>query len=141
MNQTIYPTLDTLLDYIAYSPAEPGTTSPSLRGVWTPVETGDAYLCARCYGRLLARGVALVTTAVWDDDNEPVEWVVANERETAGVCANCVPAPAVEDILLSLHAGSTAHDVHDAVEKIHALRYPTGCPGGGCEFCVARLAR
>ena len=50
-------------------------------------------------------------------------------------------APAVEDILLSLHVGSTAHDVHDAVEKIHALRYPTGCPGGGCERCVARLAR
>ena len=49
--------------------------------------------------------------------------------------------PAVEDILLSLHVGSTAHDVHDAVEKIHALRYPTGCPGGGCEPCVARLAR
>ena len=46
----------------------------------------------------------------------------------------------VEDILLSLHVGSTAHDVHDAVEKIHALSYPTGCPGGGCEHCVARLA-
>ena len=97
MNQTIYPTLDTLLDYIAYSPTEPRTTAPSLRGVWTPIETGDAYLCARCYGRLLARGVSLVTTAVWNDDNEPVEWVVANERETAGVCANCFPAPAAED--------------------------------------------
>ena len=32
-------------------------------------------------------------------------------------------APAVEDVLLSLHVGSTAHDVHDAVEKIHALQY------------------
>jgi hypothetical protein len=85
-NQTIYPTLDTLLDYIAYSPTEPRKTSPSLRGVWTPIETGDAYLCASCYGRLLARGVSLVTTACWADDNEPI-----------GVCVNCFPAPVVED--------------------------------------------
>ena len=97
MSQTIYPTLDTLLDYIAYSPTEPRKTAPSLRGVWTPIETGDAYLCARCYGRLLARGVSLETTAVWNDDTEPVEWVVANKRETAGVCVNCFPAPAAED--------------------------------------------
>jgi hypothetical protein len=34
-----------------------------------------------------------------------------------------------------------AKAVHDAVEKIHALSYPTGCPGGGCEPCAARLAR
>ena len=48
---------------------------------------------------------------------------------------------AINVILLSLHVGSTAHDLNDAVEKIHTLRYPTGCPGSGCEFCVARLAR
>ena len=48
---------------------------------------------------------------------------------------------AINAILLSVHVGSTARDVNDAVEKIHALRYPTRCPGGGCEFCVARLAR
>ena len=47
---------------------------------------------------------------------------------------------AINTILLSLHVGSSTHDVNDAVEKIHALRYPNGCPGGGCEFCVARLA-
>ena len=47
---------------------------------------------------------------------------------------------AINTILLSLHVGSSTHDVNDAVEKIHALRYPSGCPGGGCESCVARLA-
>ena len=79
--------ISTLLDYLTYSPAEPSKTAPALRGVWTPLETGDrAYLCARCYGRLLARGVSLVTTACWADDNEPL-----------GVCANCFPAPVAED--------------------------------------------
>ena len=48
---------------------------------------------------------------------------------------------AINATLLSVHVGSTARDVNDAVEKIHALRYLTGCPGGGCEPCVARLAR
>ena len=48
---------------------------------------------------------------------------------------------AIAAILLSLHVGMTSDDMNDAVDKIHALIYPTGCPGRGCEDCVARLAR
>ena len=44
----------------------------------------------------------------------------------------------IDAILSSLHAGITAQELNDMVAKVHALLYPTGCPGGGCESCVSR---
>jgi len=65
-------TIDTLRDYVTYSPADPAPVAGALRGVWTPVEGGLAYVCRGCLGRLLGRGVSLpVDSHVWYDAAEP----------------------------------------------------------------------
>jgi hypothetical protein len=63
---------------------------------------------------------------------------VVRQTLTAGLV---VDNAAIAAILLSLHLGTTSQDLNDAGEQIHALLYPNGCPGGGCEDCVARLAQ
>ena len=80
-------TIDTLRDYVAYSPTDPAPVAGALRGVWTPVEGGQAYVCRTCLGRLLGRGVSLpVESHVWYDAAEPY-----------GACAGCELAEA-EDL-------------------------------------------
>ena len=50
-------TTDTLHDYVTYSPMDPAPVADALRGVWTPVDGGLAYVCRTCLGRLMGRGV------------------------------------------------------------------------------------
>lgn len=64
-------------DLLAYSPRH-APHNPDLRGVWTPTEGGDAYLCAPCHARLSARGISIKGRVVWRDESEP-----------HGVCAGC----------------------------------------------------
>jgi len=72
-------TTDTLRDYVTYSPTDPAPVAGALRGVWTPVDGGLAYLCRTCLGRLLGRGVSLPVDAhVWRDTAEPT-----------GACVGC----------------------------------------------------
>jgi hypothetical protein len=80
-------TTDTLHDYVAYSPVDPAPVAVALRGVWTPVDGGLAYLCRTCVGRLMGRGVSLPVDAhVWYDTAEPT-----------GACVGCELAEA-EDL-------------------------------------------
>ena len=80
-------TIDTLRDYVTYSPADPAPVAVALRGVWTPVDGGLAYVCRTCAGRLMGRGVSLpVESHVWYDRAEPY-----------GVCVGCELAT-VEDM-------------------------------------------
>jgi len=72
-------TTDTIRDYVTYSPVDPAPVAGALRGVWTPVDGGLAYVCRICLGRLMGRGVSLpVESHVWRDTAEPT-----------GVCAGC----------------------------------------------------
>ena len=65
-------TIDTLRDYVAYSPTDPAPVAGALRGVWTPVQGGLAYVCRTCLGRLMGRGVSLPGEShVWYDAAEP----------------------------------------------------------------------
>ena len=64
-------------EYLKHAPREPGPIAPHLRGHWF----GDGwYICARCAGRLAARGLTLPAGAipVWDDRAEPY-----------GICCGC----------------------------------------------------
>ena len=65
---------------LEYAPLSPGPIAPNLRGWWLPVAGGDAYLCARCAGRLIGRGFHLPgnAEAVWTNEDTPY-----------GVCAGC----------------------------------------------------
>ena len=72
-------TIDTLHDYVTYSPSDPAQVAVALRGVWTTVDGGLAYLCRTCVGRLMGRGVSLPVDAhVWYDAAEPT-----------GACVGC----------------------------------------------------
>ena len=72
-------TTDTLHDYVTYSPTDPAPVAGALRGVWTPVDGGLAYVCRTCLGRLMRRGVSLpVESHVWRDRADPY-----------GVCVGC----------------------------------------------------
>jgi hypothetical protein len=72
-------TIETLRDYVTYSPVAPAPVAVALRGIWTPVDGGLAYLCRTCLGRLMGRGVSLpVESHVWYDAAEP-----------HGVCVGC----------------------------------------------------
>jgi hypothetical protein len=72
---------DTILAALEHAPKEPGTLAKKLRGWWTP--TGW-YVCAKCAGRIMARGCHLPngSTAVWKDRAEPY-----------GVCLGCNHEP------------------------------------------------
>ena len=80
-------TIDTLRDYVTYSPVAPAPVAGALRGVWTPVDGGLAYVWRGCLGRLMGRGVSIpVESHVWYDAAEP-----------HGVCVGCELAT-VEDM-------------------------------------------
>ena len=80
-------TIDTLHDYVTYSPTDPAPVAGALRGVWTPVDGGLAYVCRGCLGRLIGRGVSIpVASHVWYDTAEPT-----------GACVGCELAT-VEDL-------------------------------------------
>ena len=68
-----------LLNRLENAPPEPGTIAPDLRGWWTPL---GWYLCARCAGRVMARGCCLPSGSapVWADKAEPF-----------GLCIGCEP--------------------------------------------------
>ena len=61
---------DRLLAALEHAPRDPGPIAPHLRGWWTPA---GWYVCARCAGRIAARGCALPagSVPVWDDRPEP----------------------------------------------------------------------
>lgn len=62
-------TPDTLHDYVTYSPVDPAPVAGALRGVWTPVAGGFAYVCRTCLGRLMGRGVSIeVESHIWYDN-------------------------------------------------------------------------
>jgi hypothetical protein len=72
-------TCQELHERVTYSPKDPAPVAVALRGVWTPVDGGLAYLCRTCVGRLMARGVSIpVESHVWYDTAEP-----------HGVCVGC----------------------------------------------------
>ena len=74
-------TTETLHDYVTYSPMDPAPIADALRGVWTPVDGGLAYVCRTCLGRLMGRGVSLPVDAhVWRDTAEPTGACVGCER-------------------------------------------------------------
>jgi hypothetical protein len=78
----------TLRDYVTYSPTDPAPVAVALRGVWTPVDGGLAYVCRTCVGRLMGRGVSIpVESHVWYDTAEPY-----------GVCVGCELATPEERI-------------------------------------------
>ena len=63
---------------IEHAPADPGTIAYNLEGWWVSTVSGDVFLCAKCYGRLVQRGCALQASPVWGDRPEP-----------KGVCVGC----------------------------------------------------
>ena len=76
-------TIDTLRDYVTYSPTDQAPVAGALRGVWTPVAGGLAYVCRTCLGRLMGRGVSLPVDAhVWRDTAEPTGACVGCELAT-----------------------------------------------------------
>ena len=61
-----------LHERVMYSPVDPVPVAGALRGVWTPVDGGLAYVCQTCLGRLMGRGVSIsVDSHVWYDAAEP----------------------------------------------------------------------
>ena len=65
-------TYQDLHDRVMYSPADPAPVAGALRGVWTPIAGGLAYLCRTCLGRLMGRGCTVpVDSHVWYDAAEP----------------------------------------------------------------------
>lgn len=61
---------------IEYAPQNPGAIAPSLVGWWTNL---GHWLCARCAGRIIARGCRLPKSeAHWTDSSGP-----------RGVCCCC----------------------------------------------------
>ena len=72
-------TFQELCERVMYSPVDPAPVHGALRGVWTPVDGGLAYLCRTCLGRLMGRGCTVpVDSYVWYDPAEPY-----------GVCVGC----------------------------------------------------
>ena len=59
-----------LRDAAEHAPRDPGPMAPDLRGWWTPA---GWYVCARCAGRIMARGCQLPRGAkpVWRSKPEP----------------------------------------------------------------------
>lgn len=72
-----------LHDRVIYSPVDPAPIAGALRGVWTPVDGGLAYVCRTCLGRLMGRGCTVpVDFHVWRDTAEPYGVCVGCERTT-----------------------------------------------------------
>jgi hypothetical protein len=69
---------ETMNRFIEHAPQDPGPLAPTMRGWWLPAGN---YLCARCAGRIIARGCAFPRNAepVWSD----------GRPEPFGVCCCC----------------------------------------------------
>lgn len=70
-------TVKALRMFIEYAPTDPGPMASDLLGWWTP---DGYYVCARCAGRIMARGCSLPT------GSDPA-WV----DTPIGVCCCCAP--------------------------------------------------
>jgi hypothetical protein len=70
-------TVEMLKTAIEHAPQDAGTQAEHLRGWWT---SDGWYVCAKCAGRIMARGCSLPadSTPVWEDRPEPF-----------GVCCIC----------------------------------------------------
>ena len=76
-------TCQELCERVMYSPADPAPIAGALRGVWTPVDGGLAYLCRTCLGRLMGRGCTVPADShVWRDTAEPTGRCVGCELAT-----------------------------------------------------------
>ncbi len=64
---------DTIKTFLEHAP-ESGPTNPYILGWVVMHPAGDEYLCANCYGRIVARGCHLPGTLdpVWDDQEHRV---------------------------------------------------------------------
>ncbi len=72
-------TISTIKGFIEHAPQDPGPIADGLLGWWATVEGGEAFVCARCVGRIQARGCSLGRSSpVWEDKDEPI-----------GVCVCC----------------------------------------------------
>lgn len=81
-----HETVLTLRRMLADAPADPGPIAPDLRGWWT---VSGFYVCARCAGRIMARGCQLPAGC------KPV-WV----DQPTGVCVTCTPAEPPEVFMI-----------------------------------------
>jgi len=85
MNATTYREFcEEVREILEYAPTNPGPVAPDLRGWWIPLACGEAYLCSRCAGRMLARSFNLPRNAdpVWRKSADPY-----------GVCVGCESSP------------------------------------------------
>lgn len=72
--------VDTLKRFLEHAPRDPGTMAPDLVGWWITCDDGLRYLCARCAGRIMARGCSIgQCEAVWD----------VSPGKITGICEGC----------------------------------------------------